>query len=291
MNNVFIILNYNSRKLTEILAKKIANMNSITNVIVVDNCSTDDSFEQLKKIKNSKIDVIKSEKNGGYSYGNNFGIKYAKKYSPEIIFICNPDVDVEEKELIKILEEFEKNNQYAILSGIEYDINNNISKPEIWNQMSYKDDLLDCYFLYRKLILKNKKTYNYVDYSKEIQDVDVIKGSFFAIRYEDLIEINGFDESVFLFCEERIISKKIKDKDKKIGIVTNMRYNHNHSVSINEKYKNKADQMKLLYKSRLYFNKNYNKINNFKYILLYISMKLSIIEFKIYDLIRNKRIK
>lgn len=284
MNSVFIILNYNSYKLTEKLALKVSKMDDINNVVIVDNCSSDNSFEYLLKLKNTKIDVIKSDKNGGYSYGNNFGARYSEKYNPDILFISNPDVDIEEENIVKIIECFKKYD-YSLLSGIEYTIDNRISKNPIWKKTEYIDDLKDCYFIFRKLMShKNQIT---IDYKQEIQKVNIVKGSFFAMRYKDFMEVNGFDENVFLFCEERIIARKILDAHKNIGIVTNAKYNHNHSASINQKYKSKAEQIKLLYKSRLYYNKIYNKVNIIQYSMLKISMYISIFEYRLYDYINK----
>lgn len=281
MKSIFIILNYNCYKLTENLALKVASMNCIDNVIVVDNCSLDDSFQHLSKIKNEKIDVIRSEKNGGYSYGNNYGAKYCKKYNPDILFICNPDVDVEEEDIIKIINCFKKYN-YSILSGIEYNLNNEIVKPPIWKLNKYKDDLKECYFLCRKIEkIKNKIP---IEYDKEVQDVDIVKGSLFAVNYKDFIEVSGFDENIFLFCEETVLARKMLDKNKKIGIVTSAKYKHNHSTTINKAYKSKAKQIKLLYKSRLYYNKKYNKIGIMKRIILKLSMNISILEYYVYDI-------
>ena len=289
MKSIFIILNYNSYKLTEKLALKISKMESINNVVIVDNCSSDNSFAYLLKLKDSKIDVIKTQKNGGYSYGNNFGAKYSKKYNPDILFFSNPDVDIEEESIIKIIECFKKYN-YSILSAIEYNIEDKISDVPIWRRMKYIDDLKDCYFLIRKLT--NFKKQIQVHYDKEVQNVEIVKGSFLAIKYNDFEEVAGFDENVFLFCEERIISHKMLDNHKLIGIVTNAKYNHNHSTSINKKYRMKSKQIKLLYKSRLYYNKKYNKINFLKYFIMYVSMKISILEYYIYDyikLLKNKK--
>ena len=67
-----IILNYNDKKNSVRLAKELNNYDVIDRIIVVDNCSPNNDFEYLKEIKNEKIDVIKSDKNGGYSYGNNY---------------------------------------------------------------------------------------------------------------------------------------------------------------------------------------------------------------------------
>ncbi|MCI8352322.1 MAG: glycosyltransferase family 2 protein [Clostridia bacterium] len=282
MNSVFIILNYNSYKLTEKLALKVSKMDSINNVVIVDNCSSDNSFEYLLKLKNTKIDVIKSDKNGGYSYGNNFGARYSKKYNPDILFISNPDVDIEESEIKKILKVF-NDTEYSILSAVEYDINNNISNPPIWKIMKYTDDLCDCSFILKKLKHTNENLK--IELNEEVQAIEMIKGSFFGVRYKDFMEVDGFDENVFLFCEERIIARKMIDNNKSIGIVTDAKYNHNHSASINKSYKLKSSQIKLLYKSRLYYNKKYNNINGFKYYLLYMVMKISILEYYMYDFI------
>lgn len=284
MNSVFIILNYNSYKLTEKLALKISKMNIVNNVVIVDNCSTDSSFEYLLKLNNDKIDVIKSDKNGGYSYGNNYGARYSEKYNPDILFISNPDVDIEEESIAKIIECFKRYN-YSLLSGIEFDIDDKISSRPIWKKMKYINDLMDCYIVSRKLIA-NKKNIA-IEYDKEVQKVEVVKGSFFAVRYKDFMEVNGFDENVFLFCEERIIARKMIDHNKSIGIVTDAKYNHNHSASINDRYKSKAEKMKLLYKSRLYYNKKYNKINFINYTILKLSMSISIFEYKLYDLLNG----
>ena len=87
----FVILNYNDSDETLQLCNKIKNYSSIYKIVVVDNLSTDNSFEKLKKIEGNKIDVILSDKNGGYSYGNNYGAFYLiDKYKIDILFISNP---------------------------------------------------------------------------------------------------------------------------------------------------------------------------------------------------------
>lgn len=280
----FVILNFNSWSLTKKLALKVAAFSSIDKVVVVDNMSTNDSYEHLLEIQSSKIDVFQSERNGGYSYGNNLGVKRCKDLGMDIVFISNPDVDVEEESIIKITEGFQDTN-YSMLSGVEYDIKGELSEPPLWNMMDFGDDLLDCFFIARKL-LKKKKGYK-LNEALDIQPAEMIKGSFFAVRTDAFIECGGFDEHVFLFCEERILSRKFKESNKGIGIVTKAKYQHNHSATINKEYKAKAEQMKLLYKSRTYYNVKYNKINRIQYGMLKMAMALSVCEFKCMDLVRG----
>lgn len=73
-----VVLNFNDSKTTIELLNRMKNMKSIDVIVVVDNCSTDDSFSVLKQYTSKKIQVIQSEKNGGYGYGNNCGIAFLK---------------------------------------------------------------------------------------------------------------------------------------------------------------------------------------------------------------------
>ena len=52
-----VILNYNSWEMSANLAKKMASFSVIDEVVIVDNSSTDDSFERLQTLKYSKIEV------------------------------------------------------------------------------------------------------------------------------------------------------------------------------------------------------------------------------------------
>ena len=59
-----IILNYNDALTTIHLLEFIKDYSILDFIVVVDNCSTDDSWEKLLRYKNEKIHVIKSEKMG-----------------------------------------------------------------------------------------------------------------------------------------------------------------------------------------------------------------------------------
>lgn len=281
----FLILNYNSAELTSIYAKTVAEYKLVDHVIVVDNCSTDNSYDILSKLDTTNIYVVQSERNGGYSYGNNWGARYSERFNTDLLFISNADVYVSEENINRIISAFEYSD-YAVLSGIEYDINNVITKPPIWRMNTYVDDFADCFYLGR-MINRKKQTID-VNYSLKIQNVDIVKGSFLAVRLRDFIDVGGFDEGVFLFCEERILAKKMKDAGKKVGVVPSAKYLHNHSVSINKSYKKRRLQMKLLYKSRLYYNERYEGVNKIKLLILKLAMEWSLFEFFIADMEKRK---
>ena len=67
IENVLVVLNYNDYNTIEKFLNNAVHIESIDKLIVVDNCSTDNSFEKLRAYESEKTDVIKTEKNGGYA--------------------------------------------------------------------------------------------------------------------------------------------------------------------------------------------------------------------------------
>lgn len=280
-----VILNYNSWQMSARLAEKMASFNAIDEVVVVDNSSTDGSLAGLRTITNPKIEVVESGKNGGYSYGNNYGAKILLNHKCDYLVISNPDVDVEERSVIEILNAFGGNADFGVLSGIEYDTEDNVSEPAIWKNNRYIDDLKDCFYFGRKI----KEEHTGINYSRKIQPVEMVKGSFFIVNAKDFERIGGFDENVFLFCEERILAQRMLSIGKKIGIVTDTKYNHNHSASISNEYKSLEKQVKILYKSRYYYNCKYNHIGIVKKMILLVGMRISLMEYFMIDAIRKRK--
>lgn len=112
-----IIVNYNDVEDTVRFVKEITEYNIIDRIVVVDNMSTTIGvFENLKKLENSKIKVLQADKNGGYDYGNNYGIKYLEdqKEKYDYIIISNPDIKVEESAIKHCLNVLEENKSIAI---------------------------------------------------------------------------------------------------------------------------------------------------------------------------------
>ena len=162
----FLILNYNSWKTTEKLAKKVQTFACVDRIVIVDNVSTDDSYEQLLKMKSNKIDIIRTKKNGGYSYGNNVGAQYCDSIGADIIFISNPDVDIVEKDIILLLEQF-KATDYSLLTAVQYEFDGTIGQPPVLNKRTFGLDLLECCFVTRKFWAKKRRGVE-VDYLQNV---------------------------------------------------------------------------------------------------------------------------
>ena len=78
MDVSIIIVNYNTKKLTsDCITSIVEKTQGISyEIILVDNASIDGSKDLFEK--DARITYIYSEKNGGFGYGNNLGMKIAK---------------------------------------------------------------------------------------------------------------------------------------------------------------------------------------------------------------------
>jgi glycosyltransferase involved in cell wall biosynthesis len=80
---VVVILNYNDADNCLRVANNALKDSNINKVIIVDNCSPDKSYERLKEHASDNLVIMQSERNGGFAYGHNVGIRYAlTSYDP-----------------------------------------------------------------------------------------------------------------------------------------------------------------------------------------------------------------
>ena len=92
-----VILNYNDADTTGKLVRQIREYDSLNQIVVVDNASTDDSAERLKELEDEKVVVLAAESNRGYGAGNNLGVEYSFQISGAThVIIANPDTSFTE---------------------------------------------------------------------------------------------------------------------------------------------------------------------------------------------------
>ena len=86
MKVVSIVVNFNDDEDTKKYLEMMKNYDIIDKILVVDNKSTKiNSYESLLSFKSSKIEIIQTDKNGGYNYGINYGIKYLESWMKNMI--------------------------------------------------------------------------------------------------------------------------------------------------------------------------------------------------------------
>jgi hypothetical protein len=197
MKTAVIILNYNSENDCIKYVNQIKNYECLDTIVVVDNNSTNpEEFTHLACLKNEKVHVIQSDKNGGYSYGNNFGLKYLESLNQnyDYVVISNPDVEVEEKAFIACFEELDANSKIAVTAPKMVDKDGNHIRRSSWKIRTPKLDMVNSTRLNEVLFYKIFKSgeYNALDFENPKLEVEAVSGAFFAIRYKQFKEVRFF---------------------------------------------------------------------------------------------------
>lgn len=255
-----VILNYNSADDTIDCVKRLISFGKTYRIIVVDNCSTDDSASKIADELShlDRVDIIYSDCNRGYSAGNNLGIKYAiSKYGVDVIGILNPDVIISKSTVIdNICKVLMSNENYAVAGGVtlnaerEYNINFGC-----WNIPTSKE-LVCNHSLLKKRSVKNRSLKMVED---NIALTECVAGCFFLAKAAVMEKIGLLDENVFLYNEENILGIKCKRAGYKEIVVLDQFYIHNHKYRKKEKipFRKKITITKNSYMSRKYLCRTY----------------------------------
>lgn len=248
-----VILNYNDSTTTINLLDKIKSFHLLNRIIVVDNCSKDNSYQALKEFEDSKIKVIQSTRNGGYGYGNNLGIKYLKEIdNPDFILIANPDVQFTENVINQMIEN--TSDDVALIAPLTLDMSGNVQLPVAWKVPRLKDFFLFSSIVLNKLFKPMSYTKDY--FQKDICEVGCVQGSFFMINAKNIGD-RIYDENIFLYFEESCLGKMFQDRGLKTILLTNVTYIHAHSASINKTIKSEVNKRRIMLDSFLQYFKDY----------------------------------
>lgn len=286
-----IVLNYNDYITTSQFVRNMIHTDTIDKIVVVDNHSSDNSYEQLKELCCEKVDLIRTQKNNGYAYGNNFGAFYAiKKYNPQYIIIANPDVELNDDIIEYIIHFAEKTENLGIVTCV-MNCTSGIDLPVASKLPDYIDCVLEQLMLLKKIVGSSLK-YDDQYLKQKVVDVDVLPGSFFLIEANTFTEVGGFDENTFLYYEENILAHKLKYKGKNNYLLTEKSYIHNHSVTINKNISSVKNRLEIAFDSRKLYCTKYLRCNKlqlwFLKLIFIIGLNDYLLAVKLIETIREK---
>ena len=258
-----IIVTYNSQKdilncLSSIFETSDIHREAI-DIIVIDNSSKEVFIETEELIISqygTEINIIHNYKNGGYGQGNNFGIQNAKA---EVICIVNPDVIFLKPIFQEALNMFNVNERLAMIGGKQFG-GGDIS---YWIRPEYD------FFLFTAPITKLLNKFNIY-----LQKYFYLSGALLFVSKTKFLEIGGFDEKMFMYCEEADITKRFLQKNYETSYRKDFHYQH----LIDERSEAGEMSLKFLINSyKIYFSKfdfNYRgfmrrRIFTFKALMLF----------------------
>lgn len=277
------VLNYNAGEKVIESILNIYGYKTIDKIVVVDNHSTDESLEIINKklLGIDKIKIINAPRNGGWSYGYNIACKYlVENEKVDYIVIMTPANFFPEDTLLKLCEAISIHNEYAVVTGVLKSEKGILPKKIGWKRYGFSYCILSQNCFLRKYLDKKICTYITDNTTDSIIPVNVVQGSFYIIRGDALVKIGYFDEDVFLFCEEVILSSRLHNIGyNNAGVVIGCEYSHISSYSV-KKNVMPYNSYKYLMQSRYIYAKKYLKVSKPKLAMLKIAMKYGMVEKK-----------
>ena len=262
-----VILNYNDAETTEKLVMQIADYDVLHQIIVVDNASTDDSLERLRKLESDanasqscKVRVISADHNGGYGSGNNLGVPCGAEQGATHVLIANPDVVFSEQSLKAMLAVFARHSEVGIVTTRIRDARFPNLKNG-WPLRSFMRELLSMGPVSRRLL---GKTFNYPDScfaGRSAVYVGAVHGSMLMVDTEKFLEAGGYDEGIFLYEEEQVLGRRMQNAGYRSVLLLNQHYDHEHSTSISKSFSDAMKRQRLREKSTLYYMRHYLHIS------------------------------
>lgn len=226
-----IIVSYNTADFLKeciwSIKKNTKNLNY--EIIVVDNASSDNSLDMLKKNFPDVI-VIKSRENFGFSKANNLGVKKSKG---RYVLFLNPDTVVYKDSLlgmVKFMDE-QKDTGAAtcklVIPGGRFDDAAHRGFPNPWNSFSYFSGFSK---LFPKSRLFGGYNLGWMDLSKT-HEIDACAGAFMVVRREAGEKIGWWDEDYFFYGEDLEFCFRLKEEGWKIYFVPSISVLHYKGVS------------------------------------------------------------
>ena len=253
MNRIatLVILNYNTRDLTlKCLSQFVSDLDTNWQVIVVDNASTDGSADAIA-IAYPSVKLIRSNKNLGFSGGNNLGITQAQG---DVVILLNSDVIVTAKTLTQLSHMLMANADVGILSPKLLTAQ---GRPQAF---AYGQDPSVSYLL--------KRGWNALIWHKPLHDwniqkpivTDWVSGACLCAKKIAIDQVGLMDDQFFLYFEDNDWCLRMRQKDWKI--VYDPHYQVTHLGGASEQHRGKANQF--YYQSLLHFyKKHYSGVQYF----------------------------
>ena len=262
-----VVVNYNDYNNTISFIDSIKDYSVIKHIVIVDNCSTDDSYSKLEGICDKKVSLVKNTSNKGYGSGINLGSKYLMdNYKVKNIIVSNTDIIINSEEDLVNMISYLKDDVALVGPNVLENggINRGWKVPSVWD-----DVLLNLPVIHRKI---RKKLVLYSDdyFNSDSSFVEAVSGCFFIVRGDALKKVDFFDENMFLYYEENVLAVKLKKFNYKALIVNGVNVIHNHSVTIDNSL-GRVKKYKALKRSQRYFHSNYSKKSFFGMMFLYIT--------------------
>jgi GT2 family glycosyltransferase len=210
-----VIVTYNGARWISDCLASVLNSHVTCTIIVVDNCSTDDT---VQLITNSFPDVllIQNKRNEGFGQANNVGILHAMRMNVDYVFLLNQDTTIHPDTIGLLVESFTRNSRrFAIISP-----------------MQLNDDgtgLDEGFHRFLSKSLSDTEIDKLITGSDETTEVGFVNAAAWMIPTTVFRNVGGFAPLFFHYGEDRDFVSRIKFHGYHVGVRPNSRIQHYRS--------------------------------------------------------------
>jgi GT2 family glycosyltransferase len=257
MASDIIIISYNSRDLTLNCIKSLKDTADglINKIIVVDNNSSDDTVESVKK-KYPDVVIIENRENAGYAKAVNIG---AKEVVSDYLIVSNADV-IYHPGAVKALIEFLKDNPKAAVNGPQQQFVNGKWQYSYGMLPGLKLGLKNLFLINNIKNLFLSKFWKFKIFDQKAKSVQYVDGASMAFNKKIFFELNGFCEDYYFYTEEADFCKRASDAGYKVmfnpaAIITHYRGGSTGNMPTSEKFAEMFISSKIIYLKKYLNNK------------------------------------
>lgn len=207
MNKIaVVVVTYNAIPWIQECLNSLLQSTIEVSVIIVDNCSSDDTVQYINKNYKDEVIVVELESNVGFGKGNNIGIQEALKSNSAYVFLINQDAFVEQNTIEVLVELSKKNPEYGILSPIHANGDGTALEQSF---LYYITNGFGSTFI-SDFVLERLK--------KPIYNVPMVNAAAWLIPRSTIETVGGFDPMFFLYGEDDNYCQRVVYHQFKIGI-------------------------------------------------------------------------
>lgn len=226
-----IIVSYNTAEYTKRAIQSVYDQTQATdfNIIVVDNNSPDNSVDVIRD-NFPDVTLIESKQNLGFAGGVNLG---AKETSSEYILLLNPDTIILKAAIDKIMHFSQQKPEAGIWGGVTLNDDLSLNPNNARARLSFQTLFFSAFGLskaFRSSCFFNHDNYGCWD-RNSIYEVDVITGCFFLTTRSLWKELQGLDDTFFMYAEEADYCIRAIKRGYKPTVTPNARIIHHGGVS------------------------------------------------------------
>jgi N-acetylglucosaminyl-diphospho-decaprenol L-rhamnosyltransferase len=200
-----VVVSYNSRDTLRACAAPLSRIPGVA-VTVVDNDSPDDA---LATIADLPVQVVRSGRNGGFSFGCNLGI--ARGAAPYVLLL-NPDAQIDAASLDALCAVLDREPRAAVVGPRTVGDDGSLHHTQR-NYPRVRSSWAQALFLHR--VFKRARWADEVIWDDAVYErpgtPEWLSGSCLLVRRSALAAIGGMDERFFLYCEDVDLCHRLRD--------------------------------------------------------------------------------